>query len=228
MFTQKFARSDLLLQHPFTAIVAGPSSSGKSVLTREIINNFDKCTTIYKPRIKVLWCYSLIESVRPLTSTKVDVSFFEGVPTIKKIREESPDILVLDDLVLEVAKSDKIADIFIKGSHHLNLSVFFLTQNLFVQGKAMRNISLQAKYLIFMKSTRDSGQFKTIARQSAIGYDNLLKAYMLATERPFSYLLLDFSQNTPDDLRLRSKITPRKIDRFEIPVFAPIIYKNVQ
>ena len=155
MFTRQYESTHLTLKHPFSVVISGPSGSGKSELTRDIINNFNITTNIEKSRVKVLWCYSLVESIKPLNSVNVEVSFHEGVPSLDEIRSEAPDILILDDLMLDVAKNNEIADIFIKGSHHLKMSVCFLVQNIFAEGKAMRNITLQAKYLIFMKSVRD-------------------------------------------------------------------------
>jgi hypothetical protein len=226
MFRPKlYGVDDLVIKHPATLIVSGPSGSGKSELTRSIINNFPLTTSIKKDRVKVMWAYSMIESLRPLSSPNVLVSFFEGVPTIKQIREEAPDILVLDDLLMSAAKDNGIADLFIKGSHHLNLTIFFLVQNIFANGRNMRNISLQAKYLIFMKSMRDEQQFKVIARQTPIPYDRLVSAYRTATDPAFGYLVLDLTQDTPLDLRLRSKITPRYLPGYNQPVFAPTVFK---
>lgn len=225
MFTRKYESTHLKLKHPFSVVISGPSGSGKSELTRDIINNFNITTNIEKSRVKVLWCYSLVESIKPLNSVNVEVSFHEGVPSLDEIRSEAPDILILDDLMLDVAKNNEIADIFIKGSHHLKMSVCFLVQNIFAEGKAMRNITLQAKYLIFMKSVRDQGQFKAIAKQTSLNYDSLLKAYKSATQQPFSYLLLDLTQETPVELRLRSKITPRFFGGSELPLFAPQIFR---
>ena len=56
-------------------------------------------------------------------------------------------LLILDDLMRE-SSSNVILDLFTKGSHHKNISVIFITQNVFHKGKAQRDISLNTKYLM--------------------------------------------------------------------------------
>ena len=72
-------------------------------------------------------------------------------------------LLILDDLMAEA--DDSIANVFTKISHHRNVSVIFLTQNLFHKNKHMRTISLNAHYLVLFKNPRDVEQFATLARQ---------------------------------------------------------------
>ena len=57
----------------------------------------------------------------------------------------------------------RIVDIFTKGSHHRDLNVFYITQNLFHQGKGQRDISLNASYIIYFKNPRDKRQIKHLA-----------------------------------------------------------------
>lgn len=220
---KKFKEEDVLIKHPSPIIVSGPSGAGKTQLTRDIIENYDKTTTIRKEKIKVMWAYKMVESLKPFKNPKIEVSFFEGVPTMNQIRNEKPDILVLDDLILQVAKNDNITEIFLMGSHHRNVTVFLLAQNIFAQGNAMRSISLQARYLIFMKSMRDQAQFKKMATQIAIPYQRLIRDYQKFTERPFGYICIDLSQETPLDIRLRTNITPRLMKGFNSPIVAPDI-----
>jgi len=116
--------------------------------------------------------------------------------------------VILDDLLNDVY-SKQVYDMFTKGSHHRNISVILIIQNLFHQGRYCRDISLNAKYLVLLKNVRDKNQFMFLARQvypenSASFY----KAYLDATQRPHGYLLLDLSQYTDDRLHLRTDIFP--------------------
>jgi len=52
-----------------------------------------------------------------------------------------------------------------KISHHRNISILYLTQNLFDENKCTRTISLNAHYLVLFKNRRDAGQFAIFARQ---------------------------------------------------------------
>ena len=113
--------------------------------------------------------------------------------------------MIIDDL-LNVVYSEQV---FTKGSHHRNISVILITQNLFHQGRYCRNISLNAKYLVQMKTVRDKQQFMHLARQVYPEHSsNLCKAYLNATERPHGYFILDLSQDTNDLLRFRTNVFP--------------------
>jgi hypothetical protein len=73
-------------------------------------------------------------------------------------------LIVLDDLLNEAYSRD-MCDLFTKGSHHRNISVILITQNLFHQGRFSRAISLNAKYIVVFKNVRDKNQFAYLARQ---------------------------------------------------------------
>ena len=62
------------------------------------------------------------------------------------VDNEKKKLFILDDLMRE-SSSDVILDLFTKGSHHKNISVIFITQNVFHKGKVLRDISLNRKYL---------------------------------------------------------------------------------
>ena len=79
-------------------------------------------------------------------------------------------------------KDKRIADLFTKGSHHRNLSVIYIVQNVFHQGKEMRNISLNAHYIVLSKSPRDRQQISILARQVNPGrVQEFMKSYEKAT-----------------------------------------------
>jgi len=58
-----------------------------------------------------------------------------------------------------------VANVFTKISHHRNIGVVYLTQNLFDKNKYARTISLNAHYPVLFKNPRDATQFATLARQ---------------------------------------------------------------
>jgi len=50
-------------------------------------------------------------------------------------------LVILDDLLTDVY-SKQLCELFTLGSHHRNISLILITQNLFHQGRFCRNISL--------------------------------------------------------------------------------------
>ena len=57
----------------------------------------------------------------------------------------------------------RVVDIFTKISHHRNLSVVYLTQNLF--NNHTRTLSLNSPYIVLFKNERDATQVANLARQ---------------------------------------------------------------
>lgn len=187
-------------KHPFSAIISGPSSSGKTQFVVKFINNLQSMSDT--PFKEIIWHYGVYKP----KNLNVPVSFKEGLPDFEQ--SDLPKLLIIDDMMM--CKDDgKIVDLFTRGCHHGNASVFFITQNLFHQGKDQRDISLNAHYIVCFKNPRDKAQIRHLAQQ--ICPENplfLREAYTDATLQPHGYLLLDLKQDTPDEYRFRTSIFP--------------------
>jgi len=70
-------------------------------------------------------------------------------------------LLIIDDLMLET--NQLVSNVYTKISHHRNISMLYLTQNLFDKNKHIRTISLNAHYLVLFKNPRDAGHFAILA-----------------------------------------------------------------
>jgi hypothetical protein len=204
------------LKHPFTCIISGPTGSGKTAFCVRFLENLDSLCTERHFGGGIFWCFSEKSAVPDLTR---NVRFHEGVPDFTN-ESGRPCLFILDDLLNDVY-SKQVCDLFTKGSHHRNISVILITQNLFHQGRYCRDISLNTTYLVLLKNVWDKNQFSYLARQVyPEDSDSLYRAYLEATRRPHGYLLLDFAQDTDDRLQFRTNIFPR-----EGP---PVIYAPVE
>ena len=201
----------LKLKHPFTCIVAGPSGSGKTVFTTRLIEN---ARDMIEPAPdRVLWCYGVYQSF--FNETK-NVEFHEGLPNLDVFDGKQRVLLILDDLMHET--DDRVSHIFTRVSHHKNLSVLYLTQNLFYGSKQNRTISLNSHYVVLFKNARDATQISHLAGQMYPGKSKfMIEAYRDATSNPFSYLLVDLKPDTEDRLRLRSNIFPGETPYVYLP-----------
>lgn len=209
----------ICFKHPFTALVAGPSGSGKTVLVRSILENHSHLIRGTRAHPKVLWAYGVWQPLYEQPIKDVEIHYTAGLPTEEYVKTEKPVILVIDDLMTQLSNNANLADLFTKGSHHYNLSVIFLVQNVFHQGRRMRDISLNSHYIILMKNPRDKQQVMTLARQIFPGKTkHFLESYEDATAIPYGYIKIDLKPDTPENLRLRTRITP--INR----KFSPIVY----
>ena len=189
----------LKLQHPFTLIVAGPSSCGKSTFVIRLLECRKQLCDVFT---NIVWCHS--ENNAPLHLK--NVTFVKGVHEFEN-PENLPTLIVLDD-VMESAYSTNVSQLFTKGSHHRNISLVFIAQNLFHQGPSSRDISLNSKYIVF-KNPRDKTQNVHLAWQVyPENSSSFHKTYLDVCKDQHSYLFLDFTQSMNSLLRFRIKIFP--------------------
>jgi len=104
-----------------------------------------------------------------------------------------------------------VTKFFTQGSHHRNLTVVYIVQNLFNQDRSMRTISLNTHYMVLFKNPRDATQIRTLSLQ--MYPDNprmLVNAYRDATSQPYGYLLLNLRPDACDALRILTDVFARE------------------
>jgi hypothetical protein len=201
----------LRFKHPFTMLVAGPTGCGKTVLVSRILKNFRSLTTIKASTLKVTWCYGQWQPGYAHQIPNTRTKYVEGLVTEEEVTADRPHLIVVDDLMTELGSSKAMANLFTKGSHHLGVSVVFIVQNVFHQAKEMRNISLNCHYIVLMKNPRDKSQIVALARQFYPEKSMFIRdAYRDATLEPFGYLVCDFTPDCPENMRVRTRITPEE------------------
>lgn len=191
---------DLRLKTPFTSTVSGPTGCGKTVFVRELIKNAE--TAFDEPPVKIYYCHGAWQKAfeEPLSPI---LEYREG---LINVREEIPlDFqhrwLIIDDLMQEAAGSTTLDSLFTRDSHHMNLSVTYITQNLFQ--KQTRTVNLNAQYMWFFRTLRDSAQIGILGRQIfPTNWRFFVECYQDATKEPYTYLMLDMKQNTKDEVRV--------------------------
>lgn len=199
-----FVTMTLPLTHPFTSIVCGPTGCGKTRWIFRLIENVDKM--ICPSPVKIIYCYGEYQS---LFAQHPTVEFQEGLPDVSKFDGSEPVLLIIDDLMNEINSDTE--KIFTRMSHHRNISVIFIMQNLFPKNKFARTMSLNAHYMVLFKNPRDAGQFAVLAKQMyPNGSQFAVESYKDATSCPYGYLLLDLKPDTDERFRLRTNIFPEE------------------
>lgn len=148
----------LVWKHPFTAIIAGPTSCGKSHFIKKFLRDIH--LMIDEEISEVIYC---LPENQPVDSEFLEYTVHRGIPEIENFKHREPRLIILDDLMREAESN--VVDFFTKGSHHYNISIIFVTQNIFNQGKRRRDISLNAHYIVCFKNPRDKQQILTLSRQ---------------------------------------------------------------
>jgi len=132
----------------------------------------------------ILWCYGEKSAVPSRHLLPANVTFNEGVPEDFGSANGEPCLVTLDDLSNDVY-SKQVCELFTRGSHHRNISVILITQNLFHQCRFCRDISLKAHYIVTLKNVREKKQFMYLASEVyPEGSIGLYNAYLDATQKP--------------------------------------------
>ena len=199
------------LTHPFGLMISGGTKTGKTTFVKKLLVNAS--VMIEPPPENIIYFYSEYQDTFGEIEVLVPgIQFVQGLPDsmIDSINPQTRNLYIIDDMMGE--KDAVIAKLFTKKSHHGNLSVIYIVQNLFHQSKDHRTISLNASYLVLTKNVRDASQVIHLAKQL---YPNNTKffqqAYQLATKEPYTYLFVDLTPICPDEIRLRSGIFPTDI-----------------
>ena len=203
---------DVRFQNKSTITIAGPSQSGKSTLVEKIVSMKDEL--FQEPIEKVYWFCAY------LTKIKLDnVIYNVGLPTKLIDKIEPYSLVIIDDYMQELSSSKELTTIMTRAVHHIPLSLIYITQNIFQKGNDTKTRRLNTNYLILFKNPHDKLQIDYIGRQM-YPYDKgfLSSAFEDATSRyPYTYLLIDCHQDTPDEIRVRTNITNKSAIKVYVP-----------
>jgi hypothetical protein len=188
-------------------MVVGPSQSGKTTFVLSMIKERKDLFNELPKRI--LWCCAMRQAAPKNSSFHI----VEGLPQLTDIKPF--DLIVLDDLMMEAAKSEEVTALFTRAVHHLPCFLILLTQNLFLQSKEARTRHLNTHYLVLFKNPRDASAITHLSRQMFPGEPKFLPAVFAdATREPHSYLFIDLRQETHNEMRLRTRILPHEWPTF--------------
>ena len=124
--------------HPFTCMAAGMTGSGKTVWVKSLLKQAQE--VIHLPPERVVWCYSQWQpAYMELLVTIPNVEFVKGIPSdleTDSFFDINKRNLMVIDYQMENAGGDKrTVNLFTRSFHRRNLSVIYIVQNVFRQGK---------------------------------------------------------------------------------------------
>ena len=200
-------RAAFTFRTPTSIMIAGPSGCGKTVFTtRLLLENSDLFSTTPNT---IYYCYGSWQHGFEIFK-KCGVQFHEGVPDRNLLRKWFPEggILILDDLMNEGSSDKNVLDLFTKDSHHQQITVIYLCQDLFPTGKFAKTISRNAHYIVAFKNPRDQLGLRNLLQQPyPTQFREVLNTFRQVTdERPFAYMVLDLHPASRDDQRILSNV----------------------
>lgn len=185
-------------------VICGPSSSGKTVFTEKLIR-FRQ--SLFRDRVNdIHWFYGEV----PPKLTDITIKVTKGLADGWSNKIQAYDMVIIDDLFVESSCSKEVTNAFTRLAHHRPCSLIYITQNLFHKSTDSRTRNLNCHYLIIMRNPRDGTQINHISRQMFPNNSSALSQVFrcVTQDEAFSYLFLDFRQETPHTLRVRSHIFP--------------------
>ena len=184
----------LPLEPRSSLIISGPSSSGKSLFTKRLIEQLDK---MYKsdPPVKVLYCYGVHQHLYDEMEKSISsIQFHDGLPTeefIYQFADGKHTLIVFDDLMNSCLNSDMVERLFVQP------------------GYRARTINLNASYLCLFHNIRDKLQVNCLAKQMYPCQTKVfMEAYQDSTKERYGYLFVDMSPHSDNEYRLRTNIFP--------------------
>ena len=207
MFSEeKFDIFDARLKTPFSMIIAGPSNSGKTTFVIDLLKHSDRL--IDNEFDYVLYFYGE-RFPHDKELAKHNIQFYQGLPESfdSFINPSKRGLAIFDDLMSECGNNKLITEFFTKRSHHENVSIIFITQNLFQEGKERKTFAKNATYLCIFNSPLDQTIAYILARKLMPKNQRcFVDIFVHATSRPHGYLFIDGHQKTPKNAMFRSNI----------------------
>eukprot|EP00794_Sanderia_malayensis_P008688 gene8688-biopygen6972 len=144
----------------------------------------------------------------------------------KRPKRKCDAIVILDDLMDEMTKNDKMSQFFTRESHHRNLCMFFVWQDIFPKHKHGSTISKNTDYKIIFDnpSCRDSvrrmlGKMYPKAKQAGEVAQKIFDALEYSPSNSYPFVSLNCRPNEPSETRIVSNLISRNMDdvRYQFP-----------
>ena len=238
---------DLRLKVPFSCLIVGKSKSGKTTLLLDILSQWRSYTTDengeYEKRI--FWIYGtengkdfhkLNEIIHTNYKTYGEdvkipkIEYFKGdlknaavIERITSIPEKS--IVILDDLMTEMVKSESISNVLTRESHHKKWNVFLLWQDMYPQQQFAKTISLQCDYKYIFRDPPRQDRLRTLCLQmfpnGSEGRDMFKKIWNFFTRsspEDYPYIRINLRPDSPHSLLIMANdlIRDKKSAKFGI------------
>lgn len=181
------------------------------MFTKKLLENASTMFTI--PPERILYAYSEHQNMFDEMQNITNMIFHEGLPDKQCVEELAANtdhcLLVLDDLMSKVVQSEDMLNLFTISSHHKGISVVYLSQNLYNQGKFAKTIALNSANFVLFRNP-NMRQILTFASQILPGQTRFyLDSFRKATKEIYRSLLVDLSTHGNREYMLRTGIFPK-------------------
>lgn len=209
---------DIRLKTPFNFILYGPTMSGKTTFIKNLLTLRNQIFT--QPPQRVFMIYKMHQDIydQMKESGLVDelVHVKDVMPTLDQLNDmmepykEGGSLFIFDDTMSDI--NSDFQQLFCNSTHHHNCSIIFVTQVLKLNDDVYRIMSKNTQYMTLMSNARDDSDISMLSTQYRKNNRLFLyESYLHATKnKPYSYLLIDYCQNSPPTTRVLARIFPHE------------------
>lgn len=217
---------------PFAMTISGPSQAGKSEFLYQMVKFREQvCTATFH---RIIYCQSNSysqknqEFFKRLQELFPQLEIHQGLPNLTELQlnmNNLHSLLLVDDLMDPIMKSNDMVELVSKDVHNFNISVIFVLQNYFATSKHGKTLTRNCQYKVFFYNRIELLELRNISSQIAAA-PNFLAAnfHFLMSNFPdekFPYLIIDgHSKSKAGDFPYRSRIFPIN-DKIEPIIFYP-------
>ena len=173
--------------HPFVMTVTGPTQSGKTYLIAQIIKIADEL--ILPPPTKLMYAYSCWQPLYDEIKKHIDenkgssslqsyefIDCSKRLPRIEDIKSGRENVLfVMDDLMVDTASNkaslEMLNQLVVRDSHHSNMSVIYVCQNLYYGEGKLRTVKQNSKYQIVFNNFADVRNLEMVCQNRKISIE---------------------------------------------------------
>ena len=195
---------DIRLKENFKILISGPSRCGKTFFLKNLIENLDIFSKS-PPQIITL-VYKVMQPIYNELGVNYLLQDCENLKErLFKIANGRSMLCIFDDMI-NSTNLNNISNLFLVDGRHNNLSMVFITQKLFVNNDNYREISQNSDYFIIFKNPRNMQEIRHLNTQMCPGKNELSLYYKLATLQPFSYIMINLTQECDDKVKYLSNL----------------------
>lgn len=193
--------------------LTGPTHAGKTTWLFNLLKNKDIMFNGDEIPQQILYNYGVYQPTYDKMKNEIpNITFHEGIPSLEELQMYSDGkstIVIFDDLAHMFIKNPEMEVLMVRECHHNKITCIVINHNIFQKGNHSRTQALNTQYMICFKNCRDQQQFAYLAREiDPINPKRITEAYRDAISKPYGYLVIDFTENTDDNMRLLTDIFP--------------------
>lgn len=238
---------DIRLKVPFSALFVGKSKSGKTTLVLDIMNQWNDYTDDVNGEYfkRIYWIYGTenakdfhklneiaIEHVKHYGGPAPRIQFFKGnlknedvLQRIRNIPEQS--IVILDDLMTEMVKSEDISNVLTRESHHKGWCVILLWQDMFPTQQFARTIAVQCDYKYIFRDPARQDRLRTLCGQmfpkcsdKNVMFDKIWSYLTNTPPSEYPYVRINLRPDSPHELVMMASdiIRDKKYIKLGLPI----------